>query len=285
METSQKQISLFGEEKLTSSPEDSLVSPIQWQESEKAKKMRDTSGRRCLEQLERFSRVGLWGRMFLASLIGQEDWFSTKCKLIWKLKDTKSSRLYCQLAVSMLPTEDIESGLLPTVTASDIRDGSSMRTDNNMKKGGRHGVSLHHLSYAGLLPTPKTKMINCPSEQKRNTPNLESMKIMKLLPTPNQRDWKGRTGSGWKEQSSLPNRMLPTPTAISDPKGGCTRPNPKRQNDTLAHAMHGQSNAKLGTTSQLNPRFVAEMMGFPVDWTELPFQNGETNQSKHTAMQ
>ena len=31
-----------------------------------------------------------------------------------------------------------------------------------------------------------------------------------------------------------------------------------------------------GQASQLNPRFVAEMMGFPTDWTELPFQNGET---------
>ena len=30
--------------------------------------------------------------------------------------------------------------------------------------------------------------------------------------------------------------------------------------------------------SQLNPRFVAEMMGFPPNWTELPFQNGEQNQ-------
>ena len=30
-------------------------------------------------------------------------------------------------------------------------------------------------------------------------------------------------------------------------------------------------------TSQLNPRFVAEMMGFPPNWTELPFLNGETN--------
>jgi hypothetical protein len=27
--------------------------------------------------------------------------------------------------------------------------------------------------------------------------------------------------------------------------------------------------------SQLNPLFVAEMMGFPTDWTVLPFQNGE----------
>jgi hypothetical protein len=33
-----------------------------------------------------------------------------------------------------------------------------------------------------------------------------------------------------------------------------------------------------GTTSQLSPQFVLEMMGFPTDWTELPFLNGETNQ-------
>ncbi|NDG33310.1 hypothetical protein EB118_25000 [bacterium] len=31
-----------------------------------------------------------------------------------------------------------------------------------------------------------------------------------------------------------------------------------------------------GKISQLNPLFVAEMMGFPTDWTILPFQSGET---------
>jgi hypothetical protein len=28
-----------------------------------------------------------------------------------------------------------------------------------------------------------------------------------------------------------------------------------------------------------------EMMGFPTDWTELPFLNGEMNQSKQEGMQ
>lgn len=32
-----------------------------------------------------------------------------------------------------------------------------------------------------------------------------------------------------------------------------------------------------GKTSQLNPLFVAEMMGFPPDWTVLPFQSGGRN--------
>ena len=29
-----------------------------------------------------------------------------------------------------------------------------------------------------------------------------------------------------------------------------------------------------GRNGQLNPRFVAEMIGFPKDWTELPFRHG-----------
>jgi hypothetical protein len=40
-----------------------------------------------------------------------------------------------------------------------------------------------------------------------------------------------------------------------------------------------------GKTSQLNPQFVEEMMGFPENWTALPFLNGATNQLKHTETQ
>jgi hypothetical protein len=39
-------------------------------------------------------------------------------------------------------------------------------------------------------------------------------------------------------------------------------------------------NEMLGTRSHLSPQFVLEMMGFPTDWTELPFLSGETNQLK-----
>jgi hypothetical protein len=43
-------------------------------------------------------------------------------------------------------------------------------------------------------------------------------------------------------------------------------------------------NSQTGTDSQLNPLFVAEMMGFPTDWTILPFQNGETKALKDMEM-
>ena len=46
-----------------------------------------------------------------------------------------------------------------------------------------------------------------------------------------------------------------------------------------------QSGQQDGKSSQLNPQFVEEMMGFPTDWTASPFLSGETNQSKPTGTQ
>jgi len=66
--------------------------------------------------------------------------------------------------------------------------------------------------------------------------------------------------------------LLPTPTA-SDTPGKNTG---KRAQNSIPKIIR-QNGLE---TSQLNPRFVLEMMGFPPNWTELPFQNGATNQLK-----
>jgi hypothetical protein len=49
--------------------------------------------------------------------------------------------------------------------------------------------------------------------------------------------------------------------------------------------LGSEINHLLGTRSHLNPRFVAQMMGFPVNWTELPFQMAKINPSKVTETQ
>jgi hypothetical protein len=109
-----------------------------------------------------------------------------------------------------------------------------------------------------------------------------------LLPTVTAQDFK-RRGPNSKQQglSNTENYygLLPTPTA-SDWKGGCdrTEKNEKFQHSMLQHSMHFY-HGQTGKTSQLNPQFVAEMMGFPINWTELPFLNGETNPSKDTETQ
>jgi hypothetical protein len=71
--------------------------------------------------------------------------------------------------------------------------------------------------------------------------------------------------------------MLPTPTASDNPDKNTG----KRNQDGLQKRAY----LTTGKTSQLNPRFVAEMMSFPPNWTELPFLNGATNPLKDTEMQ
>lgn len=109
-----QQTSLFGTEDWMSSVGGFPASHTAQPEKERAKKMTATSGRKCLGQLEKFSHVGLWAKTFTALLIGQEDWYSTKCNLIWKMKATRSHRIYFQLVPSMRRTEGTEFGLLPT---------------------------------------------------------------------------------------------------------------------------------------------------------------------------
>lgn len=80
------------------------------------------------------------------------------------------------------------------------------------------------------------------------------------------------------------NGMLPTPAARdyqpSVSPQALKRKNGKMRTDALCNlpVMLGEHHSQNGgKTSQLNPLFVAEMMGFPPDWTVLPFQSGGRN--------
>jgi hypothetical protein len=130
---------------------------------------------------------------------------------------------------------------------------------------------------------------------------LENYAVMGMLPTPTVRQveddpkiWDARM-ERMKEKGygsfSMPltqmamRGMLPTPT-VSDKNGSGSKESLQKRgrgetNDLSSWATMNTN----GKNSQLNPRFVAEMMGFPPNWTELPFLNGEENQSKDTEMQ
>lgn len=73
--------------------------------------------------------------------------------------------------------------------------------------------------------------------------------------------------------------MLPTPKA-NDYRSGTPnrfgREHTQQLNDTISY--------RVGKTSQLNPLFVAEMMGFPADWTVSPFLDGDVAPSKPMEM-
>jgi hypothetical protein len=108
------------------------------------------------------------------------------------------------------------------------------------------------LQKEGLLPTPRANKVNGlnlennPKLALRNKGNLEEIIAKALLPTPVKSDFQVRNPSENWEGSDLPSVM----------------------------------SREFGRNSQLNPQFVMEMMGFPPDWTLLPFLSGDKSQSR-----
>lgn len=266
--TLQKQISLFTEDELTSLQGDSPANLTAKQGNAWEKKTNAIYGPECLEQFEKFNRHGSWARTFSALLIGMEGWFSTRCRLTWKLRGTKSRRMYFQLAPSTLPTDETEFGLLPTPRVS----GQETYETRAARKG--HEAAMSYLESAvdfmatrGLLPTPTV--------MDTNTGDLEKIDARR-----ERAKSKGINGNGFGASiGELANRgLLPTPAAQDC--NNSTLPPSQIERDTLPGAL-----LRTGETSRLSPRFVMEMMGFPPDWTLLPFLAGHENQSKPEATQ
>jgi hypothetical protein len=123
---------------------------------------------------------------------------------------------------------------------------------------------------------------------------LTDLKVWGMLPTPTVMDSTNATATMKSTQvkegsmhSMTLSRFLLTPSASDGLRSGMTMDSLKRHNKVNAENSNlaEQIAHKVGGgTSHLNPRFVAEMMGFPPNWTELPFQSGEQNPSKDTAM-
>jgi uncharacterized cupin superfamily protein len=206
--------------------------------------------------------------------------------------------MYCQLYPSTLPIEEIGFGLL--LKTPSAMDSYAENLTKKEQKFGNSGtlaqeVQSGFIYQRGLLPTPTamdstnataTMKSNQVKEGSMHSVTLTRAMSMGMLPTPIAGDWKGQlrsdgTANMLSGKMALLHKqgMLPTPTAQVVKHGHSDKywdnRIGKRQMDI------GMWNAQTnGKTSQLNPLFVLEMMGFPPNWTELPFLNGETNQSK-----
>lgn len=259
--------------KLIFSREDSPANLIQVPESDLGRTMLDTSGRRCLERLERSGRAGSLAKMLLGSLVGMAGWSLKRSALTWKMKGTKYSRLYFQLYPLAHHTDEIESGLSPAesnkalwLTPTSVQRDHPERVTELIKTGAetiysrnngekRPNSILDMAMFTGLLPTPVamdqknghrtvSRRINRKVKQGR-TVQLNDMATLGMLPTPNASDNRDRGGP---KDAAVQKRVL----------------NGKQVGLTML------------VNGQLNPRFVAEMMGFPPSWLELPFQDGKT---------
>ena len=247
-----------------------FANPTQSPENNSVPKTPGTSGRTCLEQFGNHARAGLWAKTLAGLLIGQTGWFSSRCALIWKLKGTKYNRLYFRLAVSTPRTDVIGFGLLPTptVTQMGISEDRIEKRTAYREAVGRHytpGNLLEQLQ--GLLPTPTVgTATGGQNPESGGQMGLGYMARKSLLPTPLANDAKGKENSPSEGlRSSLSgaayNQMLPTPTADDNPAK-----NTGKQNQD---GLQKRAFQETGQTSQLNPRFVESMMGFPNQWLEI----------------
>jgi len=248
-------------DELIYSQEDSPANPTASPESERERRTSATCGQRCCALFENAPRATSWAKTFAALLVGMEGWYSKKCVLTWKLKGTPYNRSYFQLLASALPTEEIEFGLLLTPTTTERSEHPDEMRARAKAKGYRNGTKYNSLTsqilYGNFLPTPNAFDWNTARSQDAwhkskdksgdslHTP-LKQMAAFNMLPTPTTRDYKGA-----RSQEALN-------------KAG------RNETNSLPDAF-----AKPGKSSQLSPLFVEEMMGFPKNWTALPFQSGD----------
>tara|TARA_R110000803_G_scaffold70894_1_gene133883 strand:- start:113 stop:643 length:531 start_codon:yes stop_codon:yes gene_type:complete len=158
---------------------------------------------------------------------------------------------------------------------------------NGYKNGTKYGSLVSQVKYSGMLPTPLANdsqgKENSPSEGLRGSLSGAFQKGM--LPTPLASEGGKMSGSPTENQMSVTKLarmgMLPTPNAMD---WNTARTKEKWEADKKKYADKGinlheslRQKARLisGKPSQLNPLFVEEMMGFPKNWTALPFQSGE----------
>lgn len=113
-----------------------------------------------------------------------------------------------------------------------------------------------------------------------------------MLPTPTAID----AGSGRMNRSLSPNAserptlamaakigLLPTPT-VNDATNASLPASLSTRKSGIAKVAMQSGEYRAGAGFRLNPRYVAEMMGFPPNWTESPFRHGAGNLSKHSEM-
>ena len=217
-------------ERQMSFAEVSHVNHFQSQANRKERVTTDISGQKCLDSLGRSNPNSLLGRMSKILLTSKTAWSSKLCALTWKVKATKFNRSIFQLQVSVLPTEEKESGLWPTPTAATNGPGKNP----NNKRGIHQGNAL--ATAVSMWPTPRASKAmseNLNNVKERGVDKGRLEERVAMMPTPTARDYK----------DSGPNTNYET----------------ARKKSRLAGTAGGA----------LNPMWVEWLMGYPAEYTDL----------------
>lgn len=128
----------------TSLPEAIHASPPVHPDSDEAKQITVTAGRKCLEGYQNLGPIGLLTKMLLDQSV---TWYSTKRLLTWKVSATPARRSIFQLLPSMQIIPGKEFGLLPTPMYKDGESYYILTLDQSLKRE-RKNI---HWGHKGML--------------------------------------------------------------------------------------------------------------------------------------
>ena len=272
------QLRIFGDEGdgSTSSREVFHASPFPLPAGERVRKTAVTSGLTCSVPFTRSGPVGLLVRTLVAS----SRWYSPARRLTWDVSPLCSER------ISLYTVSGRNTSSRPSAVILSVKDIPSSRCLFRLVPS----VPRTEGTVSGLLPTPIASdfKVRGPGSQQKGLPEI----IRELLlPTPTATEihhW--QRVERWKRQGRT--SMHETEDGEKNPNGLTDFLDFHGLLPTLEHIGRKGKNprqgglpdffAQTGRSFQLNPLFVAEMMGFPTSWTVLPFLPGGSSPSRDT---
>ena len=252
-----QQSTVFG-----SSLEASPVSRPASQESDSARQTTAGSGRRLLPLLKGLGPRGFCLKTLLESCLSTTEWNSSVSVLRWKAKGTKFNRLLFQLAVSGLSIEETESGLWPTPSANNYEQADTeklleRRERLKAEKNNGNGFGLTLGNAARMFPAPQAF-------------------DAKDLPDGNRAERRSKGGCRNLAQEA---RMWPTPKANAHQNPGEHGAGGKDLTTEVCLKEMGM----IPTTGQLNPEWVAWLMGYPTEWVNLEHSETPSSPKSHSS--
>ena len=272
------QLRIFGDEGdgSTSSQEVFHASPFPLPAGERVRRTAVTSGLTCSVPFTRSGPVGLLVRTLVAS----SRWYSPARRLTWDVSPLCSER------ISLYTVSGRNTSSRPSAVILNVKDIPSSRCLFRLVPS----VPRTEGTVSGLLPTPIASdfKVRGPGSQQKGLPEI--IREM-LLPTPTATEihhWQRE--ERWKRQGRT--SMHETEDGEKNPNGLTDFLDFHGLLPTLEHIGRKGKNprqgglpdffAQTGRSFQLNPLFVAEMMGFPTSWTVLPFLPGGSSPSRDT---
>lgn len=272
------QLRIFGDEGdgSTSSQEVFHASPFPLPAGERVRRTAVTSGLTCSVPFTRSGPVGLLVRTLVAS----SRWYSPARRLTWDVSPLCSER------ISLYTVSGRNTSSRPSAVILSVKDIPSSRCLFRLVPS----VPRTEGTVSGLLPTPIASdfKVRGPGSQQKGLPEI--IREM-LLPTPTATEihhW--QRVERWKRQGRT--SMHETEDGEKNPNGLTDFLDFHGLLPTLEHIGRKGKNprqgglpdsfAQTGRSFQLNPLFVAEMMGFPTSWTVLPFLPGGSSPSRDT---